>query len=82
MSRYFHGVVSRFSAGRRDDMAPTSTEIATAVSELARVGISHTGASQLVTGQSVTSGGSERNPLATGASHDARVAVAARPMPL
>jgi hypothetical protein len=54
MGRYFHGMVSRFSAGGRD-MAPSGAEIAAAASELARFGLSHAGASQLVTGQSVTS---------------------------
>jgi hypothetical protein len=43
-------------------MAPTSTEIATTVSELARLGISPGGASQLVTGQSVTSA-ADRNVI-------------------
>ena len=54
MSRYFHGMVSRFSAGGRD-MSPSGAEIAVASSELVRFGISPAGAVQLVTGKSVTS---------------------------
>ena len=55
MSRYFQGVVSRFSSGARNASVPTSAQIAAASSQLARLGISPAGATQLMTGQSVTS---------------------------
>jgi hypothetical protein len=55
MSHYFHGVVSRFSAGRRDARPPTGAETSIAAAELVRLGISPAGAHQLVIGQGVSS---------------------------
>lgn len=54
MSRYFHGLVSRFNAGSRNAEI-NGAEAAFVVSKLVRLGLSPHGTVELVTGKAITS---------------------------
>ena len=52
---YFHGIVSRFSAGAHRAAPPSSAQASFVASQIRLLGISHGGVQQLLTGQLVAS---------------------------